>query len=305
MTMLRSSTLLVTVLFCAGSTALLGQKQAQPAVPEIHLTFTTMDVPGASITQPNGINTAGDIVGFYGQSASGILGGFLCHNGTFNFFNYPGQDETIPGGINDSGLIVGSATQIPSERTTVVGFLYDGANFTTFKDGSNVATYGLGLNNAGVVVGEAGTLFSTNAFELVNGHYKTINFPGSYNYGFANSVNSQGLVVGWTISGVTDLGYMVKSGRVRDVSIPGAQRTAALGVNDDGIVVGWYNPTTTNDYHGFALKNGKHFSFDYPGAVWTFATGINKSGQVVGTYSFDRVAFHGFVTDPITTADFK
>jgi len=38
--------------------------------------------------------------------------------------------------------------------------------------------------------------------------------------------------------------------------------------------------------------------------MWTFASDINNSGQIVGTYSFDRIAYHGFVTSPITSADF-
>ncbi len=51
----------------------------------------------------------------------------------------------------------------------------------------------------------------------------------------------------------------------------------------------------------FCARNG---GFSYPGAMWTFASDINNSGQIVGTYSFDRIAYHGFVTSPITSADF-
>ncbi len=281
------------------------QAQSNSVTPDLNLTFTTIDVPGAAVTEINGINTAGDMVGFFGQNTSGPDSGFLYSNGTFTSFDYPGQTVTVPGGINDSGLIVGSATQNAEQRGTVVGFVYDGTTFTTLKDGNNAATYGFGIDNAGVVVGSAGSLFTTKAFELVNGRYKTINFPGSYTYGFANGVNNRGLVVGFTISGVSDFGYVAKNGKFRNADFPGAQQTAALGVNDEAIVVGWYNPTGTNEFHGFAFQKGKYVSFSYPGAVWTLAAGINKSGQIVGTYSFDRVAFHGFVTSPITDAYFE
>lgn len=279
--------------------------QSGSAIPDAHLTFTTIDVPGASITEVNGINTAGDMVGFSGDNLIGPLSGFLYSNGTFTSFDYPGQTVTVPGGINDSGLIVGYATQNADQRTSVVGFLYDGAAFTTLKDGSNSATYGFGINNAGVVVGEAGSLFASKGFSLANGRYKTINFPGSYIYALANGVSDHSLVVGTTVSGSSDFGYVTKNGHFRNVDVPGAQQTAALGVNDQGIVVGWYNPTGTNEFHGFAFQKGQYVSFSYPGAVWTLATGLNKSGQIVGTYSFDRVAFHGFVTSPIAAADFK
>src|SRR5690242_9497837 len=75
------------------------------------------------------------------------------------------------------------------------------------------------------------------------------------------------------------------------------------GVNDNGIIVGWYNPTSSYDY-AFVVKNGKYLSFSYPGAKFTYAAGINKSGQIVGAYSPDNQTYHGFVTSPITDAFF-
>ncbi|MBZ5600515.1 MAG: hypothetical protein LAN83_19605 [Acidobacteriia bacterium] len=84
--------------------------------------------------------------------------------------------------------------------------------------------------------------------------------------------------------------------------MPGAQLTAAWDVNDFGVVVGYYNPISTNQYHGFALRNGKYVSFDYPGALGTFPMGINNSGQIVGTYTFDYVTYHGFVTSPVLSS---
>jgi hypothetical protein len=279
--------------------------QSASVVTDLNLTFTTIDVPGASITEINGINSAGDMVGFSGDNLIGPLSGFLYSNGSFTTFDYPGQTVTVPGGINDSNLIVGYATQNADQRTSILGFLYDGTNFTTLKDGANSVTEALGINNSGVVVGSAGSFNATKGFALVNGKYKTINFPGSYNYGFASGMNNHGIVVGWTSSGSSEFGYTFKNGKSRNVDFPGAQATAATGVNDNSVVVGSYNPTNTNDYHGFAFKNGKFVSFSYPGAVWTFATGINKSGQVVGYYSFDRAAFHGFATSAIADADFQ
>lgn len=306
MTFLRSFTLAILVvpsvsLIYASICVPRALAQSSSVSTSLNLTFTTIDVPGASITQINGINTAGDMVGFYGQNGIGPDSGFLYSNGAFTSFDYPGQTVTVPGGINDSGLIVGYATQNADQRRFVVAFLYDGATFTTFKDGNNQATYGQGINNAGIVVGRVGSLGATKGFELVNGRYKTINFPGQYIYGLANGINNHGLVVGFTDYDA----YVYKSGKFRKTDFAGAQQTAAMGSNDNGVVVGWYNPIGTNEYHGFALKSGKYVSFSYPGAVWTFATGINKSGQIVGTYTSDKVVFHGFVTNPITAADFE
>ena len=82
--------------------------------------------------------------------------------------------------------------------------------------------------------------------------------------------------------------------------------TELLGVNDQGTVVGWYQQSSPPyDFYAFALKNGKYLSFKYPGASGTFAIGINGSGQIVGEYTSDFSTYHGFVTSPITAADFR
>src|SRR5437773_12498902 len=71
------------------------------------LTYTSIDVPGAGYTSVQGINTAGDMVGYYGNTSNGPFHGFLLRGGNFTFFDYPGAGSTVASKINDSGLIVG------------------------------------------------------------------------------------------------------------------------------------------------------------------------------------------------------
>ena len=92
------------------------------------LTFTTVDVPGAGATSIQGINSGGDVVGYYGATSNGPYSGFLLHEGTFKFFDYPGAHSTFVGKINDSGVIVGYAEELTGRD---VGFSYDGATFTS------------------------------------------------------------------------------------------------------------------------------------------------------------------------------
>src|SRR5690242_17391284 len=67
-------------------------------------TFTNIDVPGVSLTLPNGINTAGQIVG---TEPTGHGRGFLYNAGTFSTINVPGSYNTGAYGINGTGQIVG------------------------------------------------------------------------------------------------------------------------------------------------------------------------------------------------------
>jgi len=300
MTIRRVFSVLTFLLICGYANGVFAQQSLPCAMPEIQLTFTTIDVPGHSITQPNGINSNGDIVGFYGDHGIGPLSGFLYRSGDFTLFDYPSETVTVPGGINDLGVIVGYATQNADVRTTVTGFLYDGTTFTPFKNPNLPATYGLGINNDGVIVGEMGLLSTAKGFKLVNGRYRTIDFPGSYVYGAATGINNHGLIVGRTDD---EKGYALKNGQFRDVGFPGVEFTGAFGVNDGGIVVGWYFMPGPLDY-GFAQKNGKYVSFRYPGEKATFPTGISSTGQVVGAYTSDFISYHGFVTSPITAKDF-
>jgi probable HAF family extracellular repeat protein len=200
---------------------------------------------------------------------------------------------TEPSGINDAGLIVGSAGQNP-----VVGFLYDGTTFTPIQHGHDNATIALGINNASDVVGGTGTIYTTKAFELRSGRFRDISPPGTYIYIYATGINNFGKIVGWT----DDDGFAYDGGKFKRIAFPGANQTEAWGINDKGVIVGWY--ASSECICAFALRTGRYLSFRYPGAAGTLAYGINNLGQVVGGYTFDYETWHGFVTSPITAGDF-
>jgi uncharacterized membrane protein len=183
--------------------------------------------------------------------------------------------------------------------SSVVGFLYDGTTFTNIQHGSDSATFVDGINNAGQVVGGTGTIFATKGFKMRDGRFKPLNVPGQFIYVYGNGINNLGQIAGWTDND----SFMCRQDSCQLFDFPGATKTEALGINDNGIIVGWYDMAPFT--YAFARKNGKYISFRYPGATATAATGINASGQIVGQYTFDYQAFHGFVTSPITAADFE
>ena len=99
-------------------------------------------------------------------------------------------------------------------------------------------------------------------------------------------------VVGWTDSD----GFLYKNGIFETITFPGAQKTEAWGINDSGVIVGWY--AIGNSVLGFTLANGQYTSIAFPGAVYTLPFGINASGDIVGTYTIDYTTYHGFVASP-------
>jgi uncharacterized membrane protein len=276
-----------------------GQSNAKTA----QLTFTTVDFPGAGVTGVTGINTAGDMVGYYGVNDNEPhKHGFLLRNGTFTSIDYPGAYATFAYGINDSGLIVGSAEF--NSGLTALGFTYDGTTFTPFQVPHQPVTTPNGIDNAGDIVGSAGISGANfHGFELRAGHFKLINFPGQYIIASANSINNLGEIAGYTIDGTPEHAYSYRNGKSKNLDFPGAIQTQALGINDNGVIVGWYGVGGLDS--GFALRSGKYLSFSYPGAKGTFAVAINASGQIVGQYTLDFQTYHGFVTSPIDEADFQ
>ncbi len=62
-------------------------------------------VPGATATEPNAINTGGQIAGLY-DDASGRHG-FVLRDGTYVTLNVPGAVLTEAYGLNDAGVVVG------------------------------------------------------------------------------------------------------------------------------------------------------------------------------------------------------
>ena len=294
MTSLRRFALSAIVVFC--SSLLI----AQSKVETLNLTFMTIDVPGAGETNVAGINSNGDMVGWYSQAFNTPSSGFLLSGGTFTYLNYPGGYDTEATGITDAGLIVGNAY---TSSEGAAGFTYQGGVFNTIQIKGYPDTYAQGINSAGVVVGGYG-FGSSQGFEQFGTKFKNVTPPGSYGSVSATGINKLGQIVGWTY-GASANGFFYQRGKFQTLSVPGSQAfTEAWGINDNGIVVGTYFGCTPScTYHGFVLMRGKYFSFDVPGSLETFALGVGPSGQIVGTWA-DSQNCHGFVSSPISAEYF-
>jgi probable HAF family extracellular repeat protein len=137
------------------------------------------------------------------------------------------------------------------------------------------------------------------------------------------SINKRGEVVGFSIVHIDRVSnpqpsaensstkisgfFLNKKGECTILDFPGAILTEAVGVNDDGQVVGDYMDTTGN-FHGFVWANGIFSTFDvpFPEATTTAPSAINNVGQIVGFYFDDNGRVHGFLYDTghFTSFDF-
>ena len=114
--------------FLCGLTALgiflgaAGQGQGQSSY-----VYNKLDVPGATLAFPTGINVTSQIVGSFRDAANNSHG-FLLTEGSYITLDVPGAILTAAAGINATGQIVGSYVDADNKNH---GFLFSEGSYTT------------------------------------------------------------------------------------------------------------------------------------------------------------------------------
>ena len=275
--------------------------------------ITTIDFPGAIITQTFGINNQGKIAG--GASADGVSTISFVYDAkkaTFTVLpNVPGLDTSAVG-INEPGVVVGAVTDLAT--TIQSGFILDKGAFTIFDHpGSQFFTVGRGINNAGLVSGYAdtdgGTTVSGFIFDPKRNTFTDF-LPS--NFTIAHGINNKGDVVGnaslnsgdaYPGSPAGNYGFLRRSDGTITLFRVNGVATRARGITDAGVITG------DADGSGFVttLAPGADFQavtipaanlLTVPGALQTIPEGIGNSGNVVGIWLDGDANFHGFLAEP-------
>ena len=167
-------------------------------------TYAAVNVPGAVSTQARGINSGGEVVGFYKTAACADSNiqvpncptkGFKLVNGSYIKLMVPGSVSTAIMGVNDLGDLVGFYSKMQTGCSLPVshGFIWYHTNVVKTIDapGTPVCpatepggsggpiTVAMGINKAGTVVGGVwatgqGGTFPDQGFVWVNGTFSTM-----------------------------------------------------------------------------------------------------------------------------------
>jgi hypothetical protein len=262
--------------------------------------ITTFDYPGTgNQTEPQKINSSGDIVGVFVDSL-GVTRGFVrFSDGSFSAPIVDPNDTvgfTQGRGINNLRTVVGDyATSDGNDH----GFFLSGGTFTEYDVPGALSTDVLGINNPGNFSGDiSNDDLTIQAYISVGGTITSFSVPGAVATLAYQLNNSNQLVVGYYVdaSGILHGYYRDANGALHfPIDPPGSVSTVLFGDNDRNWVVGRYADSAGVTHGVFFVPPNNFFTFDYPGTTFTSLNGINDQGFICGRYVDASGIAHGII----------
>jgi hypothetical protein len=268
---------LATVLVVAAIILLPGLLQAESGVTAYKV--EQLNPSGATSTYASALNKTSIVVGNFTNS-SGATEGFSLKKGVYTTLVVPGSNNfTRANGINDTGVIVGDF--FTSSDNAYHGFIYKKNKFTQYDvQLGTVSTSIWSINNAGNFAGSIGSNGNPNqAFINIGGNVTEFYGSGSLS-SYAYAINNSNGVAGdyYDSSNNPHCFYRSASGAVSLINVPNAYLTACFGLNDTGVISGFYvDPTGV---HAFLDAAGVFTELPF-----YIATGINNAGSLLGFYN--------------------
>jgi len=213
--------------------------------------FTTENYPNSMMTQVIGINNTGTTDGFY-VDMGGTTHGFYDKMGTFTAVDFAGTAFNQLLGQNDLAMASGYYSLSANNSTPDTPYAYNETTgvFTVITiPGSPGGAQATGINNSGQVCGFYIDAMGVNhGFLLISGNLTTLDAPNS-TFTQALGLNNRGQVVGAYMDqmGNTHGFVWTSAGGFRTIDDPnGAGTTIVNGINDHGVLVGFYGTAPTN-----------------------------------------------------------
>ena len=229
----------------------------------------------------------------------------------FTSFDGPGNNGggTTVNGINNAGAVVGFSSNNAGTPTLLTNFIRNpDGTFNQLSIGGDPLAMANGINGSGTVVGGSS---NGTAFVLPNGGAQTTLAPvnGATVSQTAFGINQAGLIVGQYTDNAagTTPGYLL-SGGTYTILTPtlNAIVTNAQGVNNQGLVTGFYSSDGVHDHGFFYNSTTQSFALvadpNVANLVLTQFLGLNDNGLAAGYYQTTDGSQHGFLFNIATDA---
>jgi uncharacterized membrane protein len=260
--------------------------------PALTFKFKTFNVPGATATNPGGINNTGVLVGQYTDSG-GVGHGFILKGKKLTTLDDPKGTSGTTGASNLAlnGPIAVVGTYISATTGGSVGFLYKNGKFTDIPGPKGaLGSTANAINDHGDITGAYFDSAAVQHGYIKKGNkYKTVDPPGS-TAPSGNGINNKGQVVlEWLDSSSVYQSVLYNGKTYKKIDVPGAGGSSFVtDINTGGdVTYQWIDSGTVN--HGALLHKGKYYKFDYPHSAFTFAGAVNDHNTIVGGYRTSSV----------------
>ena len=279
-----------------------------------------IEVPGATATYADFVNSRGGMVGSY-VDAAGVYQPYIrTPTGRFVSIDLPRAERLeyfFVHGINDAQTIVSrTKVKVPGGvPLTYVGAFREGLK--PFTVPGSVSTEGYNINQDGSIVGHYDTPDGRRhgfiARPAVPGDDEPAVPPVVFNYTF-ESIDVPGVAflaltassdfedyAGYTqtADGEKEVAFTLIDGVFTTYDFPGSQKTHFYALGNNGNAAGHYQDSE-GLYHGVVLENGELRQYDFEGAVQTEIYGISDAtGALTGNFIDASGVRRGFSGDTI------
>ena len=248
--------------------------------------YAEIVVPGAVFTNAQGINAAGDVVGFYRDAAARVRG-FLWSRGEVTIIEYPDAVVTQARGISPDGEIVGAYRMAGEPAVNFHGYLRrrDGT-FSRVDYPGHTNTIAQRILPDGTILGcrhDHDMMDTMRGVAIMpdGSTSETDAFGSMHNGATPNGTMITGLFANMMTN--RSESYVIKNGEFSEFVVPGSTSTSAWDANARGEIAGVYRDPSGR-FHGFVRDGDRYLSVDVPAATATRVFGINAGGDVVGAF---------------------